>query len=114
MYTQNLRKQIEKTNIVKGMLKENDRAPGFILPNTEGKSIRFKEMLTGSKLVLTFYGKSWRPYCMLELLACQAIYEKLEKQNIKFVAISPHKPGPASMARKDINLTYETLIDVDN
>lgn len=114
MYTQNLRKQIEKTNIVKGMLKENDRVPGFTLENTEGKAICFREMLDGRKLVITFYGRSWRPYCTLELLACQAVYEQLEKQNIKFVAISPHKPGPASMTRRDINLTYETLIDVDN
>ncbi len=114
MFAQKLRKQIENSNIAKGMLKENDRVPGFTLPNTEGKAIRFREMLTGNKLVLTFYGRSWRPYCTLELLACQAVYEQLEKHNVKFVAISPHQPGPASMTRTDINLTYETLIDVDN
>ena len=114
MFAQKLRKQIEKTNIVKSILKEKDRVPGFTLRNTEGKAIRFKEMLNGSKLVITFYGKSWRPYCNLELLACQAVYEQLEKHNVKFVAISPHKPGPTSMAKTDINLTYETLIDVDN
>ncbi len=114
MFAQNLRKQIEKTNIVESLLKENDRVPGFTLPNTEGKAIRSKEMLTGNKLVITFYGKSWRPFCSLELLACQAVYEQLEKHNIKFVAISPHRPGPVSMTRGDINLTYETLIDVDN
>lgn len=114
MFTQNLRTQIEKTDIVKSILKENDKVPGFTLPNTEGKAIHFKEMLSGNKLVITFYGRSWRPYCTLELLACQAVYEQLEKHNIKFVVISPHKPGPASMTRADINLTYETLIDVDN
>jgi peroxiredoxin len=114
VFAQKLRKQIKKTNIVKSILKEKDRVPGFTLRNIEGKAIRFKEMLNGSKLVITFYGKSWRPYCNLELLACQAVYEQLEKHNIKFVAISPHKPGPTSMAKSDINLTYETLIDVDN
>jgi peroxiredoxin len=114
VFAQNLRTQIDKTDIVKSILKENDRVPGFTLPNTEGKAIHFKEMLTGNKLVITFYGRSWRPYCTLELLACQAVYEQLEKHNIKFVAISPHKPGPLSMTRPDINLTYETLIDVDN
>lgn len=114
MFTQKLRTQIEKTTIIKGMLKENDRVPGFTLPNTEGKDISFSEMLNGSKLVITFYGRSWRPYCALELMACQAVYEQLEKHNIKFVAISPHEPGPASLRRGDINLTYETLIDVNN
>jgi peroxiredoxin len=114
VFAQNLRTQIEKTKIVKSILKEKDRVPGFTLPNTEGKSICFKEMLTGNKLVITFYGKSWRPYCGLELLACQAVYEQLEKHNIKFVAISQHKPGPASLRRGNINLTYETLIDVNN
>ena len=110
---QNLHTQIKRTNIVKSILKENDRVPRFTLPNTEGKAIHFCEMLS-NKLVITFYGRSWRPYCTLELLACQAVYEQLEKHNIKFVAISPHKPGPVSMTRKDLNLTYETLIDVDN
>ena len=114
MFTQELRTQIKKTNVVKSILKENDRVPGFTLPNTEGKAICFREMLTGNKLVITFYGRSWRPYCTLELMACQAVYEQLEKHNIKFVAISQHKPGPASMAKTDINLTYETLIDVNN
>jgi peroxiredoxin len=47
-------------------------------------------------------------------MACQAVFEQLEKQNIKFLAISPHKPWPTSMAKSDINLTYETLIDVNN
>jgi len=114
VFAQNLRTQIEKTNIVKNMLKEKDKVPGFTLPNTEGKAIHFSEMLSGNKLVITFYGRSWRPFCALELLACQAVYEQLEKHNIKFVAISPHKPGPASMTRSDISLTFETLIDVDN
>ncbi len=114
VFAQNLRTQIEKTNIVKSMLKEKDRIPGFTLPNTEGKAIHFSEMLSGNKLVITFYGRSWRPFCTLELLACQAVYEQLEKHNINFVAISPHRPGPASMRRPDINLTFETLIDVDN
>jgi peroxiredoxin len=105
---------MKKTNVVKSILKEKDKVPGFTLANTEGKAIHFSEMLTGDKLVITFYGRSWRPYCTLELMACQAVYEQLEKHNIKFVVISPHKPGPASMRRPDINLTYETLIDVDN
>lgn len=114
MFAKNLRTQMEKTKIVKSILKENDRVPGFTLPNTEGKAIGSKEMLTGNKLVITFYGKSWRPYCSLELLACQAVCEQLEEHDIKFVAISPHKPWPASLRRGDINLTYETLIDTDN
>jgi peroxiredoxin len=114
VFTQKLPTQIQYTNIAKSILKENDRVPGFTLFNSEGKAIHFKEMLTGNKLVITFYGRSWRSYCTLELLACQAVYEQLEKHNIKFVAISPHQPGPASMRRKDLTLTYETLIDVDN
>jgi len=114
VFAQNLRTQIEKTNIAKNMLKEKDRIPGFTLVNTEGKAIHFSEMLSGNKLVMTFYGRSWRPFCSLELLACQAVYEQLDKHNIRFVAISPHRPWPASMTRSDINLTFETLIDVDN
>jgi peroxiredoxin len=114
LFAQKLHTQMKKANVVKSILKEKDKVPGFTLPNSEGKAINFSEMLTGDKLVITFYGRSWRPYCTLELLACQAVYEQLEKHNIKFVAISPHKPGPASMRRSDINLTYETLIDIDN
>ncbi|MDT8301662.1 MAG: peroxiredoxin family protein [Sedimentisphaerales bacterium] len=114
MFAKNLRTQIEKTKIIKSILKENDRVPGFTLPNIEGKAIGSKDMLGSNKLVITFYGKSWRPYCNLELMACQAVYEQLEEHDVKFVAISPYKPWPASMRRGDINLTYETLIDVDN
>ncbi|MBN1805158.1 MAG: redoxin domain-containing protein [Sedimentisphaerales bacterium] len=114
MFAQHLRTQIEKTNIMNGILKEKDRVPRFKLPNVEGKPVCSREMLSGGKLVITFYGRSWRPYCGLELMACQAVYEVLEKRNVKFIAISPHEPGPASLKRGDINLTYETLVDVDN
>ena len=114
MFADHLRNQIEETNIFNGMLREQDIAPGFKLPNIHGKSVCSKEMLSNGKLVITYYGRSWRPYCTLELLACQAVYEQLVKHNVKFVAICPHKPGPASMRRGDINLTYETLIDVNN
>jgi peroxiredoxin len=114
VFAQHLRTQIEKTNIINRMLKEKDRVPRFKLPNVNGKSICSREMLSGGKLVITFYGRSWRPYCGLELMACQAVYEQLEKRDVKFVAISPHEPGPTSLKRGDINLTFETLIDVDN
>ena len=114
MFTEHLRNQVEETNIFNGMLKDRDIAPGFKLPNIHGKSVCSKEMLSSGKLVITFYGRSWRPYCTFELLACQAVYEQLVKRNVKFVAICPHQPGPASMRRGDVDLTYETLIDVDN
>jgi peroxiredoxin len=114
VFIQDLRTHVEKTFFIDAALKEKDTVPGFTLANAEGKAVCFSEMLTGSKLVITFYGRSWRPYCAFELMACQAVYEQLEKHNIKFVAISPHLPGPASMTRTDINLTYEILIDADN
>ncbi len=95
-------------------LREKDKVPGFTLPNAEGKTVHFEEMFAGSKLVMTFYGGSWCPYCTLELLAWQATYEQLEKHNIKFVAISPQKPEPPSVTKRDISLTFEILIDVDN
>ena len=114
MFTEYLRNQNEETNIINSMLKERDRVPGFKLPNVNGEPICSEEMLSGGKLVITFYGRSWRPYCTLELLACQAVYEQLEKRDVKFVAICPHQPWPASMRRGDYSLTYETLIDADN
>jgi thiol-disulfide isomerase/thioredoxin len=48
-------------------IKIGHKAPGFELPDSEGKSISLDALLTKGPVVLTFYRGSWCPYCNLQL-----------------------------------------------
>jgi len=95
-------------------LRQKDKTPMFTLPNRHGEQIRIKELLSDSRLVLTFYGAGWSRYCCLELLAWQHLHQQLGRYNSRLVAICPERLDLTSATVWSKNLTFEILIDVGN
>ena len=103
-----------KTELLIDVLREKNKVPMFTLPNRSGEQILIQELLSDSRLVLTFYGAGWSRYCCLDLLAWQHLHQQLGKFNSKLVAI---RPDPLDLTSTDVwsrNLTYEILIDTGN
>lgn len=96
-----------KTELLRDVLREKDKAPVFTLPNRYGEEIRIEELLSHGRVVLKFYGAGWYRYCYLELLAWQHLHQQLGKYNSKLVAIFPE---PLDLT----SLTFEILIDTGN
>jgi len=92
-------------------IKIGQQAPGFELPNAEGKSISLAALLEKGPVVITFYRGSWCPYCNLQLRALQAKLDDIHALGATLVAISPQVPD-GSMTKDEIsNMDFTVLSD---
>lgn len=89
------------------------KAPGFALPDPEGKLISLPDLLAKGPLVVTFYRGSWCPYCNLQLKALQARLEDIHALGAELVAISPQVPD-GSMTKNEMDeIDFFVLSDQD-
>jgi len=97
-----------------GALKVGDPLPDFLLPNAEGQLISSTQLLAGGPLVLSFYRGVWCPYCSEELNALAEAAPRLKAAGAIVVAITPEIGGVALKTKRERNLQFEILCDVDN
>jgi peroxiredoxin len=94
-------------------LSPGDRMPAFLLPSAEGRLIDSAELLESGPLVVTFFRGNWCPYCAATLQALEAILPDLTQSGATLVAMTPETGGRALSGKRDRNLNYEILVDVD-
>jgi peroxiredoxin len=92
-------------------LKTGDTAPGFILPDPDGKLISSQDLLARGPLVVSFYRGVWCPYCNLDLAALEAARAELEARGASLVAISQQTPPNSRKAQRQGNLGFPILSD---
>jgi peroxiredoxin len=97
-----------------GALKADDRIPEFLLPNAEGQLVSSAQLLANGPLVLSFYRGMWCPYCSEELNALANAAPRLKAAGATVAAITPEIGGMALKTKKERNLQFEVLCDVDN
>jgi peroxiredoxin len=97
-----------------GALKAGDRIPEFLLPNAEGRLVSSAELFAKAPLVLNFYRGVWCPYCSAELNALAEATPRLRAAGATVVAITAETGGVALKTKKERNLDFEILCDVDN
>jgi peroxiredoxin len=95
------------------VLELGQKAPDFVLPNPEGKSISFSDLLEKGPLVVTFYRGSWCPYCNLQLKALQARLGDIHALGAQLVAISPEVPDGSMTKNEMSDLDFFVLSDQD-
>ncbi|TXF88421.1 AhpC/TSA family protein [Neolewinella aurantiaca] len=94
-------------------IKVGEAAPGFDLPDPEGKSISLADLLAEGPVVVTFYRGSWCPYCNLQLRALQNRLSEIRELGASLVAISPEVPD-GSMTKNEIQkMDFIVLSDQD-
>lgn len=94
--------------------KAEDRAPGFALPDTHGRTVSLGEVLRQGPAVITFYRGGWCPYCNLQLRAYQQVLPEMKALGVRLLAISPQRPdGSLSTAEKNA-LAFDVLSDAGN
>jgi len=98
----------------KDALKEGDAVPDFMLPNAEGKLIPSSELFGSKPVVLAFYRGVWCPYCSAELNALADAAPRLKAAGAEVVAITPEIGGVALKTKRERDLQFEILCDVDN
>jgi peroxiredoxin len=77
------------TGIEDKLLKVGAVAPGFALPDANGKLVRSTDLLALGPLVVCFFRGRWCPYCVTELETWRDLFAALRERSALLVAISP-------------------------
>jgi peroxiredoxin len=97
-----------------GALRAGDRVPDFLLPNAEGRLVSSKSLFGRGPVVINFYRGVWCPYCSAELNAFADASPRLREAGATVVAITPETGGVALKTKRERDLDFEILCDVDN
>lgn len=97
-----------------GALKVRDRMPEFMLPNAEGALVDSKTIFGKKPVVVSFYRGMWCPYCSAELNALAEVSPRLKERGADIVAITPEVGGVALKTKRERDLEFEILCDIDN
>jgi peroxiredoxin len=88
-----------------------DRAPDFVLPDTDGNTVSTQDLLRKGPLVVTFYRGVWCPYCNADLQAVEEVAERIRGFGASLVAISPQTPANSRRSRQENKLSFPILSD---
>lgn len=106
--------ELISAEIASNALSVGDRAPEFILPDTQGNPVSSRQLLAQGPLVVSFYRGNWCPYCSMDLQALQAVLPELRNCHTNLVAISPQLPVNGQQMQQEQGLTFPLLTDSGN
>lgn len=92
------------------MLKLNQKAPPFTLPDQEKELQSLKDHL-GSWLVIYFYPKDDTPGCTTEACVIAEVYQDFKKLGVKVFGVSKDTPGSHKKFAEKYNLPFTLLSD---
>lgn len=95
------------------MFKEGTVAPDFTGKNTNGESVRLKE-LRGRKVVLYFYPKDDTPGCTKEACSFRDAFSSFKKRGIEVLGVSLDSEASHKKFTAKYKLPFTLLADTDH
>jgi thioredoxin-dependent peroxiredoxin len=95
------------------MLKENDVAPEFTLPDQDGNSVTLSE-LRGQKVVLYFYPKDDTPGCTTQACDLRDNVATFNARGAVILGVSPDSPAEHRKFRDKYGLNFTLLADEEH
>jgi peroxiredoxin Q/BCP len=95
------------------MIKEGSTAPDFKVKNTDGETVRLKE-LRGRKVVLYFYPKDDTPGCTKEACSFRDAFSDFKKRGIEVLGISTDSEASHKKFTAKYKLPFTLLADTDH
>jgi len=92
------------------MIKENTKAPDFILPSTNGENQKLKDLL-GKYVVIYFYPKDDTPGCTIETNDFNKLLPKFKKLNCEIFGISKDNIKSHDKFREKFKIKFDLLSD---
>jgi peroxiredoxin len=105
--------QLGRADAAGRALKIGDVMPSFLLPNAEGRLVFSDDLLRRGPLVVNFFRGNWCPYCRRTLEALELALPAIEGAGGHLVALTPDTGSHFAETKRQRNLTYEILSDVD-
>jgi peroxiredoxin len=113
----------EFTEIVEAFVGRLDRAkagesaptvgeplPPFILPDQDGRLVKFEDLLMRGPVVIAFHRGHWCPYCQLNIGALAEIEESVKPAQI--VAVSPETQHYTQLLKHECGANFPFLTDI--
>jgi peroxiredoxin Q/BCP len=95
------------------MLKEGSNAPAFTTTDTDGNTVKLKD-LRGKKVVLYFYPKDDTPGCTKEACSFRDAFSDFKKKGITILGVSPDKQSAHQKFTEKYKLPFTLLSDTDH
>lgn len=95
------------------MLKEGDKAPGFTLPDQDGKKVKLSDF-KGETVVLCFYPRADTPGCTAQACGIRDRSDEYAAAGAKVIGISPDEPEKIKKFDDKYGLGFTLLGDVDH
>lgn len=102
------------TSVAGHILAVGAAAPGFELPDQDGKAVSSHELLSHGRLVICFFRGRWCPFCVAQMEAMNSALSQIEKTGARLVAISPQTTKQCFFMRDQHHLRYPLLSDGGN
>ncbi|HKW27557.1 MAG TPA: peroxiredoxin-like family protein [Terriglobales bacterium] len=106
--------QLAASGIAGRILAVGASAPGFDLPDQDGKSVSSKELLSRGRLVICFFRGRWCPFCVAQLEAMNSVLSQIEKAGAGLIAVSPQTVKQSFFMRDQHQLRFPLLSDGGN
>ncbi|MGB8710275.1 MAG: redoxin domain-containing protein, partial [Methyloceanibacter sp.] len=91
-----------------------DPMPPFILPDEEGDLVSLAGLLRVGPVAVTFPRGHWCPYCRINTKALAEAQTRIAAEGAQIVAIMPDRQQFAAALKRESNMHYPVLTDMDN
>jgi peroxiredoxin len=103
--------ELRQSGVAARALQPGSNAPGFELPDRNGKIVRSSELLATGPLVICFFRGRWCPFCVGQMEAMNAIYSQIQELGVSLVAISPQTVHQSDLMADQHKLRFPLLSD---
>jgi peroxiredoxin Q/BCP len=93
------------------MIKTDERAPEFTLPDETGKDRSLTELLRPGAIVLYFYPADFTPGCTRQACVLRDLHTEIERSSLRVVGISPQSPQSHAKFKAKYQLPFVLLSD---
>src|SRR5271155_4633548 len=93
------------------MIKADERAPEFTLPDDTGKDRSLTELLSAGAIVLYFYPADLPPGCTRQACTLRDLHSEIQRAGLRVVGISPQSPESHTKFKAKYQLPFVLLSD---
>jgi thioredoxin-dependent peroxiredoxin len=95
------------------LLKVGDNAPGFTLPDEDGRPVTLSTLLSAGPVLLVFYPRDFSPMCTRQLAMFRDRYTELAAAGVVVLGISTDELESHRRFRQSLELPFRLLADID-
>jgi peroxiredoxin len=106
--------ELKAQHFAANVLPVGAKAPGFELPDHDGKMISSPALLAKRKIVLCFIRGRWCPFCVGQMETMNLVLPQIERAGAALVAISPQTVKQSFFMHDQHKLRFPLFSDAGN